>query len=83
MTRFIQSNIRGLQVNREKFDMVLSLVHPYVISPSGDISKEKQKHHFQRFFFVPEVQKPAEEVNTAVHGGSAILIKSSIIIPHR
>ena len=49
MTRFIQWNIRGLQANREEFDMVLSLAHPSVICLQQTFLKESKNITFKGF----------------------------------
>jgi len=78
MTRFLQWNIRGLQANMKELDVLLSLVHPSVICLQETFLRESKKITFKGF---SSYQKPAQEVNAALHGGSAILVNSST--PHR
>jgi len=78
MTRFLQWNIRGLQANREELDMLLSLLHPSVICLQETFLRESKNITFKGF---SSYQKPAQEINGVLHGGSAILVNSSI--PHR
>jgi len=58
--------------------MLLSLVHPSVICLQETFLTESTNITFKG---VSSQQKPAQEVNGVVHGGSAILVNSSI--PHR
>ena len=74
----LQWNIRGLQANREELDMLLSLFHPSVICLQETFLRESKNITFKGF---SSYQKPAQEINGVLHGGSAILVNSSI--PHR
>ena len=74
----LQWNIRGLQANREELDMLLSLLHPSVICLQETFLRESKNITFKGF---SSYQKPAQEINGVLRGGSAILVNSSI--PHR
>ena len=76
MTKFLQWNIRGLQANREELDMLLSHIQPSVICLQETFLKEN-KTTFKGY---SSFHSFAPEINGTPHGGSAILVSSSV--PH-
>ena len=77
MTKFLQWNIRGLQANREKLDMLLSHIQPSVICLQETFLKENKTITFKGYSLFHSF---APEINGIPHGGSAILVSSSV--PH-
>ena len=77
MTKFLQWNIRGLHANREELDMLLSHIQPSVVSLQETFLKENKTINFKGY---SSFHSFASEINGTPHGGSAILVNSSV--PH-
>jgi len=76
MSTIIQWNIRGLQANREKLQLLLPSLNCDIIS----LKKTKLNLVISTSISIStSFQNPANDVNGVSHGGDAVLVRNSIL----
>jgi len=75
MNNILQWNIRGLQANREKLNILLSNFNPILVSLQETFLKPDKIATLKKNYSLYNI--PSEESNGTIHGGIAVLVSPS------